>query len=88
MSVPLTLRSATNTVFAVPIALVANVAVADNVTNVTSSVPCTPTIVAPPLLRSEVALTVASYTRLDAVIPVTVNSFARIDAVVVGWVSV
>ena len=39
MSVPLTLRSATNTVLAVPIALVANVAVADDVTNATSSLP-------------------------------------------------
>ena len=78
----------TVTVLLVPIVLVANVAVAPDVDNVTTSPDSLPTIAADPLFKRAVADVVASYTRSFAVIPVMVSSLAVIDAVVVGWVSV
>ena len=68
--------------------LSANVAVADEVDNVTPSAPMTPERAAEPLIRREVAVVVPSYSLLLAVMPVTVRAFAVMFAVAVGCVTV
>ena len=79
---------ATRTVLLVPTVFDANVAVAPVVLNVTASPLTTPFSAADPLLRSDVAAVVESYTLLVAVMPLMVSPFCMTSAVVVGWVSV
>ena len=83
-SVPLMVNPATVTVLPLPAVLSSNVAVAEAVESVTTSLPCLPTSAAEPSTSWFVALLVASYVRLLAVMPDTVSSFAVMDAVVVG----
>ena len=68
--------------------LFANVAVAPEVESTTVSLASLPTSAAEPSTSCEVALVVASYVRLFAVMPETVRTLPVMSAVVVGWVSV
>ena len=79
---------ATVIVLPLPAVLSSNVAVAEEVERVTTSLPCLPTSAADPRTSWFVAILVASYVRLLAVMPDTVSSFAVMDADVVVWASV
>ena len=70
----------------VPTLDVANVPTAVEVDNVTVSPAMTPTSEALPVFK--VAVVLASYTLLFAVMPVTVKALAVMFAVEVGWVNV
>ena len=74
--------------FAAPTALSANAPAIPLVEMLTTSPLSTPTSAAEPVLRIDIALALALYTRSLAVIPLTVNIFAVMFAAVVGWVSV
>ena len=74
------------TVLLVPMFLLANVPVAAVVDNVTTSFASTPTSAADPF--TNVAVVLALYVLLLAVMPLMVSSLAVMEAVVVGWVSV
>ena len=82
------MRLAAVTVLFAATFLLANVAVAPEVVNATTSFVSTPTNEADALFNRAVALVVASYTLLSAVIPDTVSVFTVMLAVVVGWESV
>ena len=70
-----------------PMFLLAKLAVADVVDNVTVSPLITPDNAAEPFTNNAVADVVPSYSRLLAVMPVTVSSFVVTSAVVCGWVN-
>ena len=87
-SVPLMERPVMVMGFAVPTFLLANVPAIEPVESVTTSFVSTPDNAAFVVSRTEVADSLALYTRLLAVIPVTVSVFSVIEPVVVGCTKV